>query len=220
MTTVEPRVLFEAVYQQDVWGHADGSGHGSTVEYTTGLRRVLKDVIGALGIASLIDAGCGAGVWQHALLTVDGVAMRYHGVDASATAVSRASGRLAPLGATVAVGDVCRDPLPRGFDAVLSRDCLQHMSLEGVAAAMENLAACGARWYLIGGYYPGKNARVSAAYHFDVNLTQAPFGLSPDFVHSEGNPPNEPHKHVFVFSGERLRATDWSAMRARVAAFV
>ena len=225
------KALFEAVYAQNVWGHADGSGHGSTVAYTAGLRRVLAELVASLGVASLIDAGCGAGVWQAAFLEACRVpaitdsasrtstVLRYHGVDASATAVARAQGRLAPLGATVSVGDLCRDALPRGFDAVLSRDCLQHMSLEDVALALENMAVCGARWYLLGGYYPGKNARVGAAYHFDVNLAQAPFSLVPDFVASEGNPVDEPHKHVFVYSGERLRATDWLALRARVAMF-
>ena len=222
----ERRALFEAVYRQDVWHHADGSGHGSTVEYTVGLRRALGELVTSLGIESLIDAGCGAGVWQqsflaaHKTIAVESKRLnRYHGVDASATAVARATARLAPLGATLATGDVCIDQLPRGFDAVLCRDCLQHLTLEEVAAALKTMTMCGARWYIIGGYYPGKNVRVGRAYHFDVNLAQAPFELTPEFVVGEDNPADEPQKFLFVYSGEKLRATDWAALATRVAAF-
>ena len=214
--------LFNAIYNQNVWRFADGSGHGSAAEYNAGLLRALQRVLERLGVRLLVDVGCGACVWTERLLQKMAT-LRYHGVDIATLAVERARARFEQFAprATFTVADACADALPRGdaATAVLCRDTLQHLTPEDAVAALRRMADTGAGWIIVGGYFPGANRRVGPAYHHDINLAQAPFALDPDWVHSEDNDPADPHKHLFVYSGDRLRATPWGALAARVAAF-
>ena len=214
--------MFNAIYEQNMWRYADGSGHGSAAEYNTGLLRTLPRVLERLGVRVLIDVGCGSCVWTERLLQTMSM-LTYHGVDIATLAVERARRRFEPFAprATFTVADACKDALPRGDvqAAVLCRDTLQHLTPEDAVAALRRLADTGAGWIIVGGYIPGRNRRVGPAYHYNINLSQAPFSLPPEWVYSEDNDPSDPHKHLFVFSGDTLRATDWGALAARVAAF-
>lgn len=100
---------------------------------------------------------------------------------------------------------------------------LQGLPLERVVDALEAMAKSGAELLLLGSHARSQAAaggRTRAA----LNLQQAPLGLDePLVVFSENTAARAaswalPDKQLLLFSGQDLRALDWGALRARVAA--
>lgn len=197
--------IFEFVYQHNIWVNGDGSGTGSTLEYTTQTIEQILQVMRRYEIKSIFDAGCGACVWTEALLhrvfkEIPGFKL-YTGCDASSTAVQRARERVAGLGNVVVdVMDLTRDSIPHGFDMILSRDCLQHLSLMDAAKVLCNVAMASPKVFLVGSYLPGENKEIGTGDCYDINLAKAPFEMWPTEILSEHAPLDHPRKHLFLYT--------------------
>lgn len=114
-------------------------GPGSTLVATRSVREWLPGALKRLGVQSLLDAPCGDRNW---IRLVD-LPCAYVGVDHEPLHVERAS----MDGADVALLDIRHDDLPN-CDAILSRDFLQHLSMEDEAVALANMKKTGAKWII------------------------------------------------------------------------
>jgi hypothetical protein len=139
---------FEVIYHNREWGRAGGgSGTGSSLRATETARLVVEIVILRYGIASMIDAPCGAMKWMP--LALRHISERvpcfsYLGVDVARPAIEAAVQRCDYPRAAFAVWDFVAAPVPAAlgsYELVLCRDALQHLSLLVSATANHSLSA-------------------------------------------------------------------------------
>lgn len=197
------KTVFEHIYQTNFWKNGDGSGTGSTLEYTAELRQQLYDILQRYNVNSVFDAGCGACMWTESLLqrAADGIPnFRYVGWDVSETAIARARSRMQDYPwASFQVRDLTSFPIPEGFDMILSRDSLQHLSMADCVKVLQNFAQAKAKIVVVGSYLPGYNRDIQTGDCYDINLMKSPFGLWPKEIISEHVPLEHPQKHLLVF---------------------
>jgi hypothetical protein len=68
--------------------------------------------------------------------------------------------------------------LPPGFDLLLSRDALQHLSYKAIARALRTYCSSGAKFILVGSYlHPGNNQLIAEGGTFPINLLLPPFSF-------------------------------------------
>jgi hypothetical protein len=108
------------------------------------------------------------------------------------------------------------------YDLVLSRDALQHNSLESIHRILDNFARSDAKLFLIGSYPPTarpgtavvatpSNQNIATGAMFAVDLARPPFSLAPMAVHAEGT---QDRKHLYLYNRSALAA--WSEAHANV----
>ncbi|KAI9033484.1 hypothetical protein DFJ74DRAFT_193690 [Hyaloraphidium curvatum] len=216
------RDAFTGIYANRSWDSdlaGGGSGPGSAPGNTAATRRLLELFFYKRHVTSILDAPCGSSAWWPPLWTAVRRAIpcfRYVGVDVVASVVANSSARHAgdPL-TTFRTADVAADPLPRGFDAILSRDALQHLPIATAISALENYARADPRYLLVGSYAPGEytaNWAVQIGGFFRIDLLAPPFSLpEPLEVLEEGYE----DKMLLVYARRQLRGLDFAAMRKR-----
>ncbi|EOD38061.1 hypothetical protein EMIHUDRAFT_200480 [Emiliania huxleyi CCMP1516] len=163
---------FANVYRRHKWG---GVGGGP-------LRRVLLALIRSLGVHSMLDIPCGALVWQQALfasLRAANHPLRYHGADIVPFLVESHQRKrrdltspLQGMEANFSVVDFSdrQAALPAGFDLLLSRDGLQHNTLQQIARGLYTFSRAAAKWLLIGSYPDSQNTPMARAGSSRVEL--------------------------------------------------
>ena len=109
---------FSGIYETGAWQHGDdatpGSGEGSTLAATTGLRQALPSLLSELKVHTLLDIGCGDFTWmQHVDLEHD-----YVGVDVVDSVIEKNKQLFERPGRIFAVADATVDDLPDA-DAVM-----------------------------------------------------------------------------------------------------
>lgn len=175
MRTNPAKHVFTDIYRRQAWGDGDSiSGPGSDAEQARAVVEALPELFGELGITSLLDIPCGDFHWMRSV-PLEGV--RYVGADIVKELVRRNREEYAGDGIGFEHLDLLRDPLP-AVDLVLCRDCLVHLSLDGVSRALANLRRCGSR-YLLTTHFPGteRNAEIETGDWRPLNLELEPFGL-------------------------------------------
>ena len=182
---------FTSVYDRRLWGReGEGSGLGSEVEPTLGLRKVLKNFVEDYEMTSMIDLPCGAMVWTNVFLKEDMKKdFRYHGGDIVASVVEKNTKTWAndPY-KTFSVWDLTRTPILPGFDFILCRDALQHLPYEMIFEALHTFSRSKAKYLLVGSYSNGGNnvnMKTWGANFFPIDLKLPPFNLKPDKVFHE-----------------------------------
>lgn len=204
--------VFENIYKSGSWAGSwnagNGSGAGSEPENTASLRRTLIDFIKRHNVTSILDTPCGACKWTAVLLdelAQENIRIRYHGIDVAAQAAERAQAamqRHEPFHTvTIAQANLATDSIPAGFDLVLCRDTMQHLSHAAGLAVLRNLATANAAHYLIGGYVPGDNNNITDGHTYKFNPSLPPFNMPPDQIIPEGDPCHEWPKHLFHYHG-------------------
>jgi len=98
-----------------------------------------------LEIDSLLDAACGDFNW---LSTVDLPLRRYHGIDVVTDVIEANRRRYASPGRSFESADITRDRLP-DCDAILCRDCLNHLSFVDIRACFANFARTRAHYVML-----------------------------------------------------------------------
>lgn len=166
---------FTNVYQKQQWGQeGGGSGSGSTEVHAAGASRIVFHVLMAFNLQSMIDAPCGAMVWQKPLmnqLLVEIPSFRYLGMDVVNSVVKRNQlqfekqwsihRNVSQVNPGFRVDFMHADlaqkefPMPIGYDLILSRDALQHNRLDDVWQILSNFARSTAKYLLIGSYPDG-----------------------------------------------------------------
>jgi SAM-dependent methyltransferase len=169
--------VFVTVFDENHWGDQESaSGAGSSLAATEVVRAELPSLLRGLGITSLLDAPCGDFNWmQH----VDLQGIRYTGADVVPHLVERNAQRFASPGRQFIVRDITTEALPDA-DAILSRDCLVHLSYAKALAALRNFKNSGAR-FLLSTTYTDRSANwdiVTGSWR-PLNLQLPPFSFPP-----------------------------------------
>jgi hypothetical protein len=86
------------------------------------------------------------------------------------------------------VRDIVEDPLPPS-DAVLCRDCLSHLPIGDIRAAIENFKRSGAKYLIATSHRPTEvNAEIPIGGWRPLNLTRSPFHLPDPVAEIAENP--------------------------------
>jgi SAM-dependent methyltransferase/predicted glycosyltransferase involved in capsule biosynthesis len=118
-------------------GMASLSGPGSSLDQTSQIRSELPSLLRDLGVASIIDAGCGDFHWMKRL---DLPACQYTGIDVLEGIVRRNQEEAGSSLIRFLVADICREPVPRA-DLILCRDCLVHLPYNEIRGVLKNFKA-------------------------------------------------------------------------------
>lgn len=212
---------FDAIYKYKVWDSdysGGGSGPGSSLANTANVRELIREFVARRGITRFMDAPCGSSFWWPPLLRAirtEIPCFEYHGVDVVDSVIANNSVRFAddPLTTFTAL-DVASVPLPKGYQAILSRDALQHLPIARAIDALENYVRAEPDFLLVGSYIDGgsMNRDITVGDYYLINLRQFPFEFpEPEEVLDE----NYDGKHLLVYSGEQLGKIDFGEMRKR-----
>ena len=171
-----PASAFANYHPAALGRHDDSlSGSGSSLDQAAALRQRLPELPRALGVATLLDAGCGDHRWLgRTELPVE----LYIGVDIVPDLIAR-NAALALPGRTFRLADFTRDDLPAA-DLVFTRDTLVHYDFATALRALANLRRSGARW-MVATTFPDRQANRDCALGGwrPLNLTLPPFGFPP-----------------------------------------
>jgi len=169
--------VFDRVNAENLWQDPESaSGSGSSLHQTETLRRELPALLRRLGVRSLLDAPCGDFNWMRLVELGD---ITYTGVDMVSSLVERCGRVYAGSGRRFETRNIITDPLPRA-DAILSRDCLNHLSYEPTFAALGNFRATGAT-FLLATTYTSRDSNwdiVTGSWR-PMNLEVKPFAFPP-----------------------------------------
>ena len=178
---------FTKIYDEKIWGDEGlGSGVGSTKENAEGAVYALRMILYKYGIFKLLDAPCGALAW-----TVDFIkqikieipCFTYTGVDIVSSVIE--SNKKIFLGDNN-VNFYCQDLsdanqlLPVGHDMILSRDALQHLSMDLIKSTLINYCRSNTTYLLVGSYISAKknkNKNIRVGLAFSINLLLPPFNF-------------------------------------------
>ncbi|KAI9105600.1 hypothetical protein DFS34DRAFT_644405 [Phlyctochytrium arcticum] len=174
---------FDSIYDNNVWGSDESrSGPGSTVKNTVRIRNLLDTVFAHFKIKHFLDAPCGDCNWQPHLKTFKDIS--YTGADIVNTVIThnmrkyldRPNMRFVNL-------DLVLDKIPQGqFEAILSRDAVQHLPLADGTTLYQNFEQSGAKYLISNFHDPSfgkyKNKDIGAGAFYDNHPFLPPFNLS------------------------------------------
>jgi hypothetical protein len=166
---------FAQIYEQRVWAHGDdavpGSGRGSTLDATTGIREALPGLLDRLGCETLMDLGCGDFTWMREVE----LGRPYIGVDLVAGVIEENIRRFGADDRSFIHADAAVDPLPAA-DVVLCREVLFHLSFDDIRKVLENVFSQPRR-YLIAttDEVTVFNSNIRSGDYRFLNLRRAPF---------------------------------------------
>ena len=210
---------FRAIYNRKIWGtDGDGSGGGSEPCMTVTTRGILSGFIENKSIESMLDAPCGACKWTRILW--DDIRTRnpnfvYRGIDIVPEVIEHNIQRYQDDKTTFSVCNIVDDEIPSGYDLVMCRDTLQHLSYYDIYKALQNFKRIQFKWILLGGYVPGMNISERTPASFQFNPTTKPFCLTPDLILCE-NTPISPQKYLFVYKYETFQSLPIDSILSRI----
>lgn len=168
-----PEERFTQIHKTNYWSSAESrSGEGSTIEGTRRVRESLELFISVHQIRSLLDVPCGDFNWMQRV----NLAIPYIGGDIVADLIQENQRLYANELRSFQVIDLTKTPLPQ-CDLVHTRDCLNHLSLSDIQAAIANIISSGAR-YLAVTQYPAETVNRNQASGFTfraLNFSLPPF---------------------------------------------
>jgi SAM-dependent methyltransferase len=120
------KTRFTKIYEENYWGSQESrSGTGSTILYTTNLRRQLPLLFSKFGVKSVFDAPCGDFNWMSQVM--GDIRVQYIGADIVQTLIDENKNRYENDNILFLHLDITRDELPYA-DLMLCRDFLMHLS--------------------------------------------------------------------------------------------
>jgi len=178
------REVFSEIYDKAGWNltHQDSvSGEGSDTKQTTRLRAALPPLLQELGVRTMLDIPCGDFHWMQ---QVDLSGIQYTGADIVPALVNQNQQRYASETRTFSLLDMTQDVLPV-TDLVFCRDCLVHLALADIRAALTNIVRSGTSWLMMTHFPEQKsNKDIVTGGWRPLNFCRPPFNLP------------EPHKLV------------------------
>lgn len=164
---------FNTIYDTNGFnGKESVSGPGSDLKQTESLRETLPALFRELKIRTLLDAPCGDYYWmKEASLDLDA----YIGGDIVPALVEKNNKLFGNEKRSFRAVDITCDTLPK-VDAIFCRDCLVHLPLFDIQAALENFKKSGATWLLTTTFTARKtNPDITAGQWRPINLQVPPF---------------------------------------------
>jgi len=162
--------IFEDIYQKNAWnGTETRSGPGSGMIPTAWISTIITMLCQetTFEIKSILDVGCGEGLWQPEL-------PGYVGVDVSPFAIDRARefhsertfGVMGP-GLEIA----------KKFDMILCRDVFQHLSFSTGSSLLGWIMEHAAHWLLISNFSNGSNVDIPEGFYYRPDMRFEPWNL-------------------------------------------
>ena len=216
--TAAVQQVFSETYAKGSWGNdGNGSGGGSTLEYTKRTRALIELLVYKYDIGVLVDVPCGHMAWMPEAL--DRIfsfkpSFKYLGLDIVPNVIRSNMKRFeGAKNMQFRIFDFITGPIPaiprakKGSTAIFSRDALQHVSLELVIKALESFSRSNVDYLFIGSYHGVgelKNITTGDYFAFDMSKIR---GLPPPLeVISEETPDQ---KHILVFKKQQIDDFDF-----------
>lgn len=204
---------FSQIYAGNLWGGGNGSGDGSTLEYTKRTRALMEMMVCKYSIGLLIDAPCGGMAWMPSVLATINQTnpnFNYIGIDIVAPVIAANQIRFQNFSnINFFHFDVSSSPIKikgawQGTSAIFCRDALQHLSMDLVVKTLRNFARSDADFLIVGSYQQyGKNMNIKTGDVFPIDLSSPPFENLPkplEILDEE----DMAHKHLLVYSIDEL----------------
>jgi hypothetical protein len=206
---------FDNYYKWSIWGvEGDGSGSGSTIEFTRHLVGLLSSLCETYHIKSMADLPCGAGLWQVELIKkLNQLGCTYQGRDVSSIAVERFKAKNQDV--NIQQGDLTK-PNDVSVEMVICRDALQHLPLLDCVDVLQNVSKSASRMLLVGSYIDGFNDDVPLGSYFPIDLAKHPFNLAPDWIIPELHDYTQRKKYLYMYTAASLDKVDWEVVRKNV----
>lgn len=118
--------IFTKIYENNVWGY--GSGYGSKLENCHEYIDFINSFLKENQISSVVDLGCGD--WQFSY-KIDWENIDYLGLDCVENLVQTNQKIFGKKNINFKMMDCVNEELPSA-DLLISKDCLQHLSLESI----------------------------------------------------------------------------------------
>jgi hypothetical protein len=179
--------VFREIYEQAGWNltHQDSvSGEGSDAIQTAQLRTALPSLLRQLEVKTLLDIPCGDFYWMK---EVDLQDIKYTGGDIVPALIRQNQQQHADDSREFRLLDLTHDALPAA-DLLCCRDCLVHLSLNDIRAALKNIASSGVKWLLMTHFPEEKtNKDIVTGGWRPLNFCLPPFNLPlPHHLINEG----------------------------------
>lgn len=131
---------FTAMYRDRYWGgdqiEESFSGPGSSLHYTSNLRRELPELFRKFSIESIFDAPCGDFKWMERVLD-ENRTLDYTGADVIAPIIESNSARYATARIRFIHLDLTKTAFPTA-DLMICRDCLFHLCYHDIRQVLQN----------------------------------------------------------------------------------
>lgn len=189
--------VFSDIYRENRWhGRESRSGPGSGLEPTRHVAAAILGLTRELGVRSVLDVGCGDGLWMPDL-------PGYVGIDVAAEAVHRARQRHPDRDYRMAAVEDIHEP----FDLVICRDAIQHLSLMHGQELLGAIRDTGSRWLLASTFVGGDNRDIRTGDAYSPDLTAPPFRLAQParlifdgYGYDDGSAIRDPRKHLGLWA--------------------
>lgn len=188
MKTVKPSYYY-TYGEPERLGRPSMSGSGSNIgPATTASLKFLQEAIVRHNITSVLDIPCGDVNWQFEAWEMDSLPV-YVGADVVPNLIKLNKQRFRHhKNKHFVLWDFSVCQIPKyvtgaglvAFDLIHARDVFQHMPLDRVLAAVNNIRASGARYMICTTWPDSKvNVQIEAGGTFRNNMEIAPFALKP-----------------------------------------
>lgn len=195
--------IFTEIWETRRWASADGqlrSGKGTSLDYTTTLRKLLPVYIQHMGIKSVFDAPCGDLNWMSQIDLGD---VEYTGADIVPAIVAELQVKY-PEKRFVEF-DITEDAIPK-VDLWLCRSCLNHLSNQDIKKAFTRLLASKVKWVMFTSH-PGADRveDIKTGGFRKMDLHRAPFKFPPSHAAIEDWMDGFPRRQLLLWRVDTLR---------------
>lgn len=165
---------FTDIYETNMWHTEESvSGGGSTMEATNTVRKVIPYVIEKYQIKSMLDIPCGDYNWMN-FVEKD---CSYIGGDIVEDIIKRNQDKHSSDKVSFQVLNMTQDSLPK-VDMIFCKDCLQHLTYENVAAALNNFKKSGSKYLFVSSFpKTWRNHDIYDGDYRPLNVCKKPFNL-------------------------------------------
>lgn len=171
---------FNEAFEKNIWGDSESvSGSGSTLAYTSSLRKTFPAIVAALECKIILDAPCGDYNWMKEINLGDVI---YIGGDIASILVKDLQSKYSSV--DFRQMDITTSALPDA-DLWLCRDVLFHLSNADIQKVINNFKKSNIKYFATSYYYNEVNFDFESGprTYRPINLTKAPFNLPyPDYV--------------------------------------
>jgi hypothetical protein len=205
-TYIDRSVAFINIYEDNWWGDSESrSGWGSTLAYTTLLRKELAQLLVNMRVTTLFDAPCGDFLWMSHVALPEGA--NYIGADIVPALITKLTTEYGGSDSrSFRVIDIVEGPIPNA-DVWLCRDALIHLPNADVLKVLQNFAHSTIPYLLTTTYnFVTFNNDVQPGGYRPLNLRRPPFNLrKPRLQISDFTAPNPP-RYLALWSNDDVRA--------------
>ncbi len=169
----QTQIIFNKIYYLKSWGSKDSvSGSGSNLDNTENLRKEFPLIIDELNIKSLLDIPCGDFFWMK---EINPALEIYIGADIVKEIVKSNNIFFSNDKRSFIVLDLTKDSLPE-VDCIFCRDCLPHLSIKLIKAAIKRIKVSNSVYLLSSTYTDCKeNKEMHVGGFRPLNLQLKPF---------------------------------------------